>query len=618
MNNICESLRQKMHYKKVSPVDTVNRIKQILHDNLIEVEEDWLPKSSASTFSLRLSIKGTTLGSNGKGLTKEFARASAYAELMERMQNCWMARFYFRKRKSDKYYMFFDELKMPIEEVLKMDNSFIKMLYKSCNKDSANYDDLTCLNKLHKFEYILTGDKENYHMVPFYSKNNKGLVYLPYNLYMSYYGSNGMCAGNSDEEALIQGLSEIIERYVQKQLLLNNYSLPDIPEYYIKRYPEIYLRYKKIQEIKGYKFMLKDCSLGGRYPVAALIVIEENTGFYGIKLGCHPDYGIAIERALTEAAQGGEITEFSHRSKLNFNNYIVKDDFNISNTYKTGKGQYPYEILLDKPSFDFKLVKDVSDESDEVILKYIMDEVIGKEKDIYIRNVSSLGFPSFHIIIPEFSEMNSCDINRFNTLAAKIVVENLLNNPKLINKDNCKILIYVLNALSYSDIDNTLRSLYGTLINYENLPAEENHLGWGYLIAMGYVYMGEYNKASKYMESIIEVIAKDVNSKNLNYYKAVYQYLNGMDKIENHNTVIRYLENFYSEDICRKIDEIFIDKEQVFIKQYPAHNYSEKSSCENTHCCDYHKYIQLVDMVRKQQEKRNINQESIGSIIHTD
>lgn len=47
--------------------------------------------------------------------------------------------------------------------------------------------------------------------------------------------------------------------------------------------------YSKLKENDRYEYILKDCSFGGKYPVAALIILEKNTGKYGIKLGCHPD-----------------------------------------------------------------------------------------------------------------------------------------------------------------------------------------------------------------------------------------------------------------------------------------------------------------------------------------
>ena len=78
---------QQMRYKETSPENTVKRIKEILKKNKVEVEENWTKKSSVGTYSLRLCVKGTNIGQNGKGMTKEFALASAYAEFLERYQN---------------------------------------------------------------------------------------------------------------------------------------------------------------------------------------------------------------------------------------------------------------------------------------------------------------------------------------------------------------------------------------------------------------------------------------------------------------------------------------------------------------------------------------------------
>ena len=78
---------QKRRYKEVTPAETVKKLKKLLDELGIEVEEKWSDKSSVDTYSLRITIKGTDIGQNGKGMTKEFAMASAYAEFFERFQN---------------------------------------------------------------------------------------------------------------------------------------------------------------------------------------------------------------------------------------------------------------------------------------------------------------------------------------------------------------------------------------------------------------------------------------------------------------------------------------------------------------------------------------------------
>ena len=67
---------QERRYKEVTPEKTVEKLKEILKNLGIEIEEKWSEKSSVDTYSLRLCIKGTDIGQNGKGMTKEFAMAS--------------------------------------------------------------------------------------------------------------------------------------------------------------------------------------------------------------------------------------------------------------------------------------------------------------------------------------------------------------------------------------------------------------------------------------------------------------------------------------------------------------------------------------------------------------
>ena len=54
-------------YKDVAPDVTVAKIKRILESLQLKVEENWIPENDLGTFSLRLTLKGTEIGTNGKG-----------------------------------------------------------------------------------------------------------------------------------------------------------------------------------------------------------------------------------------------------------------------------------------------------------------------------------------------------------------------------------------------------------------------------------------------------------------------------------------------------------------------------------------------------------------------
>lgn len=609
------SNRQTMHYKAKNPVETVELIIGILKENGIEVVEDWQEESFANTFSLRLTVKNTNIGTNGKGMTKEYARASAYAEFMERIQNNLLS-IYPRTRQSenDVYYSHDEEI-MSVQNVIDDDNSFIRKLFHDRDMDNAPMEEkVNLIMRLHKAEYMLTKNISDFVGVPFYSLKNKKRHYLPYNLYASMYGSNGMCSGNTPKEAVIQGLSEIVERYLQRRIIEDEICLPDIPLSYIEQFPEISERYHKLLKVEGYQFILKDCSLGGRYPVVALLVLEEDTGYYGIKLGCHPDYGIAMERALTEAAQGGEITKYSRRSKFDFTNTFVKTEVNVTNTYKTGRGQYPYVFFSDRPSYEFVPIKDVSTLSDDELLEFMIHEVIGDEYDILVRDVSNMNFPSYHIIIPNMSEMASGNNKGFDLVASMTLSEYLINHPEEIDEKSCPVLLYVLYSVSHMDLNSSISVLSGTLLHKDLLPGEEYNLGWLYMIVMCYIFQNNFEKAKEKM-NLFEEITRGRGYHISAYYTALNYYLSGMITVHDHDYVMNYLNKLYKKEICDKIEDRFRVPTDVFKKNYIYHNVNDKAACEHKKCCDYQLYQDLIKLARRAQIKKPINQGHVGVVL---
>ena len=121
---------QERRYKEVEPEETVKRLKKILKEMEIQVEENWSEKSSVGTYSLRLCIKGTNMGQNGKGMTKEYAMASAYAEFFERLQNGLLR---FRVEEATKELPFInspDEKHLTIEELIQNSNTMLENIAK--------------------------------------------------------------------------------------------------------------------------------------------------------------------------------------------------------------------------------------------------------------------------------------------------------------------------------------------------------------------------------------------------------------------------------------------------------------------------------------------------------
>ena len=90
MKRVVYTNNYSQHYKEISPIDTVNNIKNFLEERGFTCVEEALRQEQSTTWSLVLSLeyKGHfVLKTYGKGVTKEFARASGYAEMYERFCN---------------------------------------------------------------------------------------------------------------------------------------------------------------------------------------------------------------------------------------------------------------------------------------------------------------------------------------------------------------------------------------------------------------------------------------------------------------------------------------------------------------------------------------------------
>lgn len=600
-----------MHFKEISPIETVNKLKGILKACEIEVDETWLQKSSLNTYTVRIEIKGTGIGTNGKGISKDFALASGYAEFFERFQNNMLGTNVIVQDKVNEHGGALDGKCLTAEELIANNNSFMRLYFENRNMGNASFQDkVQNFKSVHVLEHLLNNE-DTYYSLPFYNFKDGKVEFLPINSYVLNYGSNGMCAGNTSEEAIVQGLSEIIERYIQKRLFTEKPALPDIPEEYIKQFPYIYEMFLLLKENSSYKVMLKDCSFGGKYPVAALIIIEKNTGKYGIKLGCHPDYGIAMERAFTEATQGQDIFEYVNRSVIDFFNTNVEDETNICNSYKIGVGQFPYQLFGRTPSFEFAPVKDVSTMTNAEIANSWINEFINDGYDVLVRNVSHFNFPSFHIIIPGMSEMRNTSDTLFRVYNTKHLVSGLLYNADKITLDNTKYIIGTMDYFSNAQLENIVSNFYSFLEDVK-IPFEELGEGCPYLTAMCYIVNKDYLNALReitYIENRITNRKIDVNV--LNWITSIKYYLSAMCELKDHKKALQYLESMFDKEYILRLDSLFDDPASVIIKQYPSSAQLENLKENENYKRFEHAFHQYICA----QKKNPINQEDIAKLI---
>ena len=210
---------------------------------------------------------------NGKGSTKESALASALGEYIERLNNNhFYAGAYWGEEIANSAFVHY-----PNEQ-----------WFKPGRKDALPKEilDAYCLDI-----YNPDGELRASHLVdtnsgnvgrgicslPYVRQSDGEVVYFPSNLVENLFVSNGMSAGNTLAEAQVQCLSEIFERAVKREILEGEIALPDVPQDVLAKYPGILAGIQGL-EAQGFPVLVKDASLGGKYPVMCVTLMNPRTG----------------------------------------------------------------------------------------------------------------------------------------------------------------------------------------------------------------------------------------------------------------------------------------------------------------------------------------------------
>lgn len=408
--------------KECSPLKTVEKARKILSDLDIMTMETWKDlydpsKAEPKSFSVRVDIPSCGIGTNGKGSARTYALASAYGEMMERLQNLILfpvERFSRESLEKEDFLYFPDEKTCTMKDVVAAEDAFSSIVYRDFYKGQFL---LECGAKEREkvirayLETEGTATEEQMVTWPFYSVKEDKTVYL-WNRFVTYlHGSNGMCAGNTPQEAIVQGMSEIFERYASTEILTKAIVPPDIPEDVYKQYGIIADMIDEIEQMGPFKILVKDCSLGKGLPVCAVILIDMEFQRYCVSFGCHPHLPVAVERCLTEMFQGYTLKKGNRNDvrliSVDTNANSIDPYLNVRNMHCNGKGVLPYEIFVNEPSYEYQPFRDMSNAGNQEMLQYCIDLALSIAPDVLIRDVSYLDFPAYFIIIPGISHYAS-------------------------------------------------------------------------------------------------------------------------------------------------------------------------------------------------------------------
>lgn len=324
--------------------------------------------------------------SNGKGILSEASVASALGEYIERLQtNNFFIDFHLPHRK---YYP--DEVAFEFGgEYL---NDELREVYNP-NKELSD-DDLVDFNSDYEDKIVALG----------FVKHSTGeSVYIPLNILSNLYVSNGLATGNTPLEAQVQALSEIFERHAKIEIIKNGYALPKFPDELVESFPRVHRDVLALREL-GYIVEVLDASLGGKFPVTAISLINTKNSTLFVSFGAHPILEVSLERTMTELMQGRSLENLDTFEVPTFDISLVADSFNLESHFIDSNGKLGFGFLSAKKSFEYSPFV-YSGETSEQEYMYLMDILKAMGKESYLREYDYLGFYSCQMIVPGVSEV---------------------------------------------------------------------------------------------------------------------------------------------------------------------------------------------------------------------
>ena len=341
--------------------------------------------------------------SNGKGASKKAALASALGEYFERLStNYFWTDFYLGQDIANGDFVHYPNEKwFPIEDEALLPQGILDdRLFEHFDPNQELTPELLVDLQSGNYERGIVA-------LPYVRQSDQQTVYIPQSIISNLYVSNGMSAGNSQFEARVQGLSEVFERYVKNKIIAEAISLPLIPQEVMARYPLIQAAIDKLEQ-EGFPILAYDASLGGKYPVICVILLNPTNGTCFASFGAHPKFQVALERTVTELLQGRSLKDLDVFSPPSFNNDDVAEHANLETHFIDSSGLISWDLFKDTPDYEFAdwnfSGKDTHEEYDNLMAIFRAEK-----KDVYIMDYNHLGVYACRIIVPGMSDIYPAD-----------------------------------------------------------------------------------------------------------------------------------------------------------------------------------------------------------------
>ena len=401
---------------------TIANMMSILSDIGIKIEVASWRNIVPNVWSLHIREAASPMCfTNGKGATKESALCSALGEYTERMScNFFYNDYYFGEEIANSKFVHY-----PNEKWFKAgaNDALPEGLMDEKCLQLYNSDDE--LRASHLIDTNSGNVERGICALPFTRNSDQETVYFPSNLIENLFVSNGMSAGNNLYEAKVQCLSEIFERAIKRQIIEEEIILPDVPKEILAKYPHILAGIEELEN-KGFPVLVKDASLGGKFPVMCVTLMNPKTSGVLSSFGAHPSFEVALERCLTELLQGRSFEGLNDVPPPTFNSYALTEPGNFVEHFIDSTGIISWKFLSAKQDYEFCNwdFSGTTEEENECLMNILK----GLEKEVYVATYEYFGATACRILVPSYSEVYPAeDLIWDNTNKALMFRKDILN-----------------------------------------------------------------------------------------------------------------------------------------------------------------------------------------------
>jgi len=306
-------------------------------------------------------------------------------------------------------------------------------------------------------------------------------------------------------------------------------------------------------ELAGYPLIVKDASLGGKYPVMALTLLNPQKQGVCVNFGAHPKFEVALEQVLTGLLQGRDLNQMDSFPEAGFDMDEIASPQNLETHFIDSSGIIAWNFLNDKSDYEFT-DWDQQDSNSNTAEEFqqLCDMIHVDSNDIFISDHNEIDVYTCRIIVPSISEVYpKDDLVWENNNAGIDVRSQILKVDK--TPEECEKLIEDLENLNLDD-----HYLVSVLIG---MPSDADSIFQDLCIAEIITLLALKVQDNERIQEGCEWLLhfQQINQRRLKVYKCINTILQ-LDGMTNYGTA---LEKLFTRHILNDALAL-IDGEDVF------------------------------------------------------